>query len=704
MRRVRAYTLLEILIVLAVLAGATVGVLRLFSMSDVKAETQKEQQSISALVEAVRGVYATAPSYEGVDMALVSKQASLRGVLRADGLPVSAFGGGLLTLRPATIRAADDAFSITIGQLDRGACAAVIPALAGQTTQVSTISGGNIQQQPHRVPDGAAIAKACAGGFFQKGTGSVSLVYYRPRATGNAVARGPSCAVSCSPQTETQTIQCPTGQTGQINQTREDTCSTDACPVPIVGSWTTVSSSCAAPAAPIVPIVPTAPKDPALACTPRVQIRSLGCPQPQLGRINQQQAITCDANGGQHVGPWTKVSDTCLPPPLPCQSGVLTGSDACAAGQFGEVAWFKELTCAGGGLMIGPKKITGNSCAPTGTCRPSSRPGPTQTTACPAGQAGQITSTTTEYSTCASATALPVWGPAQITSTTDTCGPSVPGPVIDFEVGFWGGYAWNEVKPGWGVCNAPVSFNSWILFNQDDTDAAATDHYVVSIARKGITQTVMIPAAQMGKNAAPSAPQPDGRQYWYQSWAGVFDAPTVKALTPDIDWSLPAYTSATTNGGGGITIQPEMCGATIAITACNSSGQCSVPTTQTDGVSVFSSGERDCQASETGSVPPWPASARQCTKAGLPKPPLNGCGDPCAAHGGMAGWFTGQWLRPGVPLCVAALPYCEPDPAPIEPSCPWVGGGDAPSWCSPVHGGWHCDAHGSKPSIDYVCK
>lgn len=453
MRRVRAYTLLEILIVLAVLAGAVVGVLRLFSMSDVRAETQKEQQSISALVEAVRGVYAASPSYEGVDMALVAKQASLRGVLRADGRPVSAFGGGLLTLRAATVRVPNDAFSITVGGLDRKACAAVIPALAGETTQVSTTSGGNIQPVPHRVPDGAAIAKACADGFFTKGTGSVSLVYYRPRATGNAVARGPSCAVSCSPQTETQTIQCPTGQTGQINQTRSNTCSTDACPVPVIGSWTTVSSSCAAPAAPIVPIVPTAPKDPALACTPRVQIRSLGCPQPQLGRINQQQAITCDVSGGQHLGPWTTVSDTCLPPPLPCTSGVLTGSDACAAGQFGEVSWFKELTCTGGGLMIGPKKITGNSCAPIGTCRPSSRPGATTTTACPAGQSGQITNTTTEYSTCASATATPIWGPAQITSTTDTCGPSVPGPVIGPSCPWVGGGdapSWcSPVSGGW---------------------------------------------------------------------------------------------------------------------------------------------------------------------------------------------------------------------------------------------------------------
>lgn len=696
----RGYTLIEIMIVLAVLAGAVVGVLRLFAVGSVKAAAQREQTSISALVDAVRGVYASAPSYAGIAMSTVEQRARLDQVLRASGTPVSAFGG-TLTLAAATVSEPDDAFSIRISQLSTKACAALVPALAGQTAQVSTTSGGNIQAKSGVVPNGSDIAKACAGAFFQKNQGALTLVYYSPRATGAAARPGPACAQSCAPQTQTQMLTCPTGQVGQINQTRSGTCSAGACPSQVWSPWTTVSSSCAVAPAPPLPIVPIAPTDPGSACVPRVETRSIPCPVGQVGNRTQQQTITCDA-GGAHLGAWTTTYDTCLAPPLPCQGGVLTGADTCPAGEFGQVSWVKEMTCTGGGLMIGPKKITGNSCAPIGTCRPSSRPGATTTTACPAGQVGQITNTTTEYSTCASATATPIWGPAQITSTTDTCADGIPGPVIDFEVGFWGGYAWNEPKPGWGVCNAPTSFNSWILFNQDDTDAAATDHYVVSIARKGITQTVMIPANRMNKNAAPSAPQLDGRQYWYQSWAGVFDAATVKALTSDIDWSMPAYTSATTNAGGGITIQPEMCGATIAITACNASGQCSTPTTQTDGVSVFSSGERDCQASETGSEPPWPAAARQCTKAGLPKPPLNGCGDPCAAHGGMAGWFTGHWMKPGVPECVMALPYCEPDP--VEQSCPWVGGGTAPSWCSPVSGGWHCDPHAGKPAIDYRCK
>lgn len=661
----RGYTLLEIMIVLAVLAGAVVGVLRLFAMGSVKAATQREQTSISALVDAVRGVYASSPSYAGIAMTTVEQQARLDQVLRANGTPVSAFGG-TLTLAAATVRAPDDAFSIRISQLSTKACAALVPALAGQTAQVSTTSGGNIQQQPHRVPDAAAIATACAGAFFQKNQGALTLVYYSPRATGAAAHPGPACAASCAPQTQTQTLTCPTGQVGQINQTRSGTCSAGACPSQVWSPWTTVSSSCAVAPAPPLPIVPIAPTDPGSACVPRVETRSIPCPVGQVGNRTQQQTITCDA-GGAHLGAWTTTYDTCLAPPLPCQGGVLTGADTCPAGEFGQVSWVKEMTCTGGGLMIGPKVLTGSSCATIGTCRPSSRPGPTKTEACPAGQSGQVTQQTTEYSTCAGATAVPIWGPAQVTSTSNTCANNVPGPVTNFEIGFWGGYWWNQIKTGWGTCNAPADgtnpsaggstgYNSWVLLNTDDASAAITDHYVITMTRHGITKTVIVPAHKITKNATLGATQPDGRQYWYQSWAGIFDVATVNALTPDIDWSTFAYKSATANEGGGITITPEYCAASVSITACNAAGQCSAPTTETDGISVFSEGERTCQAMETGSSMPYPATARQCTK----KPALSGCGDPCAAHGGSAGWFTGRWMSPGKPECVMALPYCEP--------------------------------------------
>ncbi|MDE1962930.1 MAG: type II secretion system protein [Xanthomonadaceae bacterium] len=416
----RGYTLLEILIVLAVLAGAVVGVLRLFALGSVKAATQREQTSISALVDAVRGVYASSPSYAGITMSTVEQQARLDQVLRANGTPVSAFGG-TLTLAAATVSAPDDAFSIRINPLDTKACAALVPALAGQTARVSTTSGGNIQAKPGVVPNGSDIAKACAGAFFQKNQGALTLVYYSPRATGAAARPGPSCAQSCAPQTQTQTLTCPTGQVGQVNQTRSGTCSTAACPVQVWSPWTTVSSSCAVAPAPPLPIVPTPPTDPAQSCVPRTETRSLGCPAPQVGKIDQTQTVTCDAGGGEHLGAWKTVGNTCLAPPPACTDGVLTGVDACAAGEYGQVSWIKEMTCASGGLAIGPKKITGSSCSPIGTCRPSRAPDGQKNMACAAGEFGQVIQTLEKTSTCSSATATPIWGPDTVISSTGAC-------------------------------------------------------------------------------------------------------------------------------------------------------------------------------------------------------------------------------------------------------------------------------------------
>lgn len=415
----RGYTLLELMIVIAILAGAVVGVMRLFAVSSVRAAAQREQTSISALVDAVRGVYASSPSYAGLTMSTVKQGAPLQQVLRSDGTPVSAFGGAL-TLTAETVSKPDDAFGIRISQLNTKDCAAIIPALAGQTAQVFTASSGNLQAKPGVVPNGADIATACSGAFFQKSQGRLTLVYYSPRATGAAAAPGPGCATSCAPQTQTQTITCPTGQVGQINQTRTGTCGAGACPSQVWSAWTSVSSSCAAAPTPPTPIVPTPPSDPAHPCVPRMETRSTGCPQPQVGRINQTQAITCDV-GGAHVGPWTTVSTTCLAPPLPCLGGVLTGVDACPAGQFGQVSWTKQTTCGGGGLIIGPKVIAGSSCSPIGTCRPSRAPDGQKSVPCPAGQYGQIIQTLEKTSTCANATAMPVWGPDTVVSSTNTC-------------------------------------------------------------------------------------------------------------------------------------------------------------------------------------------------------------------------------------------------------------------------------------------
>jgi prepilin-type N-terminal cleavage/methylation domain-containing protein len=331
----RGYTLFEILMVIAIIAAAMLGVMRLFTWTTVRAGAQREQTSISALVEAVRGVYETAPSYAGADMTVVAQQSKLDGVLRgSNGLPMSAFGG-VLTLSSTEVFTPDDAFLIKISELSPQACAGIIPALSGESIQVSTVSGGNIQITPNKVPDGAAIAQACSETFFQQDQGSVTFVYYRPRAINAMAATGPSCSTSCAPHTESQTISCPGNEVGHITQSRSDTCSSDACPTPIDGAWTTVSSSCA-PAPPAQP-VPVTPANP-VGCMPGIEMRTLACPAGQTGGgIVEQQSNTC-VGGVTQPGAWTTVSTSCVSPaalPPPCTTGAISGVDACPSGEGG---------------------------------------------------------------------------------------------------------------------------------------------------------------------------------------------------------------------------------------------------------------------------------------------------------------------------------------------------------------------------------
>jgi hypothetical protein len=158
---------------------------------------------------------------------------------------------------------------------------------------------------------------------------------------------------------------------------------------------------------------------------------SEACPLGQVGTITQQQTTTCDASGA-HVGGWTTIRTTCGPAvsnhPLPsCQPRVITGTSPCAdSSSWGVIEWKQNVTCVGGTTVIGPQQQIGNTCELAcvpgqSCCTPGRRAGQDQSVSCAAGQYGQIINHTTEYSTCASATATPVFGADQVTSTDGSC-------------------------------------------------------------------------------------------------------------------------------------------------------------------------------------------------------------------------------------------------------------------------------------------
>jgi type II secretory pathway pseudopilin PulG len=729
-RRLSGYTLLEIIIVLGILAVAMVGVLRFFQTDSAKAAVQQEQTNLAALVRSVNGAWASKSSFAGISADEVAQLRSSRVRRDATGKNLLSSFGSTIDIRPATVNKANDAYQIVYSGLNTAQCAGLVPAVAGEAYAISINNGESVVSSAAatrgKVVNPAAVAQSCAQDPFAQSAGVVTLTYHRNAPSAGALVPGAGCTTSCAPQTEAQTIACPMGQSGQVNQTRSGSCSASACPSLVWSPWVTTSSSCAvspptSPPPTVTPPVPVTPPTPT--CTVATYTRTQGCPSGYVGIITQEQKTTCPSGT---LTPWTTVSNTCVVQSAPlCASGTNTNITACPVGQFGQITQMRNYSCDADGNKVndGPWVTVSNNCTTTGTCRPSTRPNGQRNVACAPGQFGRIIQDLQQSSTCPTATALPIWGPDVVvgstgscaacpatvvetghppcptgqvgsitqtrsksyacagapttlppptyspwTTTVNTCVNPVPGPVTNFELGFWGGYWWQWIKTGsFGTCNAPVDgrnpdgggstgYNTWILFNTEDASADLTDHYVITMTRKGVTKSVTIPATRMHKNASPSEPDKNGRQYWYQG-AGIANVDTVNALTPDIDWSKIAYASATKNGTGGIKIEAEFCAATVSIKACNAAGQCSASTTQTNGISVWSEGERDCQAKETGSVPALPPSARQCT-AGLP--PRNGCGDPCSVHGGTAGWFTGRWMKPGVPECVMALPYCEP--------------------------------------------
>jgi len=427
----RAYTLIEIMLVLGILSIAALGVWRLYVRGVVVAATDRTASSQSELVGAIRGEFAAASSFSGLTT-VNAANAGAQGILMSGTQVVDGFGVPV-QIAPATVLSADDAFGITFLNMTPQKCVAITPVLMLDSSQIF-IGGINIQPVGGGKPiDGATISKACNGAPFHAGVGSVTFVYDALARPGSAAgASGPACTASCNPQTQTQTLACPGSEVGQVQQARSGTCVGAPCPSLTWGAWMTTSSSCAV--APTKPGAPGAPVSPTAPCSPATMFRTLACPAGDVGSINQQQLNTC-VGGVPTSGPWTTISNDCVAPSAPggvdvgtgCNPHVITGTEPCPAGEGGQIGTVQNVTCdASGNPVYGPVTPTSNtcqaSCVATGTCcTVGTKAGPVQDVTCNAGQYGEIINDTTEYSTCSSATATPAWGTPQITSTSGSC-------------------------------------------------------------------------------------------------------------------------------------------------------------------------------------------------------------------------------------------------------------------------------------------
>jgi hypothetical protein len=146
-----------------------------------------------------------------------------------------------------------------------------------------------------------------------------------------------SVVTTCTPDSVlTQTLACPTGQTGSITQTRTSTCSAGASS-PTTSDWATTSNTCVTP----------------VTCTPDsplVQTRSCSILYPEgstyTGTYILSRTSTCPAGASAPItSDWT-FTITCSPI---CQTDSLTQtiSATCPAGTRGTLTQTRTSVCVG---------------------------------------------------------------------------------------------------------------------------------------------------------------------------------------------------------------------------------------------------------------------------------------------------------------------------------------------------------------------
>lgn len=206
------------------------------------------------------------------------------------------------------------------------------------------------------------------------------------------------CPNTCSPETQTQTINCESGYNGSITQTN-----TKSCPSGSWSGWVTTSNTCVS------------------TCQPVTQTQTLSCPVHQSGAITQTNTKTCPSNEWQG---WVTTGNTCVQDPPSCQGSTDQKTESCGLHYTGQKTYQKTNTCPDpyGSPVQGAWILTSNTCVQDPpTCKITTE---TQNLQCQTGYIGLITQTRT--SSCPDPYGQPVFAPWVTIS--DTCKKSVTNP------------------------------------------------------------------------------------------------------------------------------------------------------------------------------------------------------------------------------------------------------------------------------------
>ncbi|MCW4454805.1 type II secretion system GspH family protein [Flavobacterium sp. MXW15] len=427
----RGITLIEIILVCAIVAAATAGLFVFAKKTSVTAAVEKEQRQVEDIVKTVDSMFALQPNFAALGTN-GAEYLSTRGAARA-GLNLGKDAGGTATLTTALGSGELNlaAWSVDTGTgpavpnsgyrlayqgLTANECSRLVTATYSIAHQVSVARNGlddsgatALASRGKLTASPEQIAETCSGSRAP----SVFLYFAPARAIAATTAATPVPAPRCKPVHETQQVACPAGQIGSITQERDGTCTGPGNAL-VYTAWTTTDNTCAAAVSPPPTVTPPVVAD---SCSTETFTRVEACPAGQTGHIIQQR--TLDSCAGTYT-PWTTTSTTCQSP-VPGATCTPTTEErqlSCPPGQTSPslppIIQVRSSSCSSPTATPDwtPWETIRNTCRGTATCvapAPEWRPAPYKG-ACPAGMTGTGSNWTTGERrtwTCPSPTGSP---------------------------------------------------------------------------------------------------------------------------------------------------------------------------------------------------------------------------------------------------------------------------------------------------------
>lgn len=576
----RGITLIEIILVTAIVAAAAAGLFVFAKKTSVTAAVEKEQRQVEDIVKTVDSMFALQPNFADLGTN-GAEYLSTRGAARA-GLNLGKDAGGTATITTAL---GSGELNLAAWNVDTGAgptvlnggyrlayqglsaseCSRLVTASYPIAHQVSVARNGlddsgatALASRGKLTASPEQIAETCSGSR----AASVFLYFAPARAIAAATAAPPAPAPRCNPVHETQQVACPAGQIGSIKQERDGTCTGPGNGL-VYTAWTTTDNTCAAAVSPPPTVTPPVVAD---SCTTETFTRVEACPAGQTGHILQQR--TLDSCAGTYT-PWTTTDNTCHSPdpgatctPTTQQSPPLP----CPAGQTGSITQVRSSSCSSPTAAPDwtPWETISNTCRGTATCAPQRESGPIP---CAAGYYGPWEGNRERFRSCINATTQGGWSTWNILVPNTSC-QACPGNTPETQwvprsqtcpSGYVGSHAWEAEQrrtksyacPAGTLALPTPTYTAWAdtgtRRGESNTCAPAcvvpTPAIEVNTETRTVNQSVPCPAGQTGthiqsrseartQTRTASCPTTTGSVSWtpwsaWSAWAGVSEWATV---------------------------------------------------------------------------------------------------------------------------------------------------------------------------------